>query len=106
MRQLLDWLMLVLVVVLIGGVLYIVPDRKNKLFNEFYKDIKMGTKAKIVSGFYEGCEAQFVAWTKDDNQNVAYHVTVSCILEDFPRHVPIKLTPQEAKELKVKGLLE
>lgn len=106
MSKLIDGLLLLLAVGMLAVVFYVIPDRKTRLFNEFYKDIKIGKKVKVSSGFYEGCEAEFVAWTKDDNQNVAYHIMVSCLLGDFPRHVPMKLTPQEAKELKVKGLLE
>lgn len=106
MSKVFDWFMLLALTGLIVGIFNVVPSRRSRLFNEFYGDIKIGQKVKIVSGFYEGCEAEFVAWTKDDNGNIAYHIIASCVLKDYPRHVPMKLTPQEAKELKAKGLLE
>lgn len=106
MSKLFDSLMVLLSIGLIVGLFYVVPNKRNRLFNEFYGNIKIGQKAKVTSGFYEGCEAEFMAWTKDDNGSVAYHIIVNCLLTDYPRHVPMKLTQQEAKELKSSGLLE
>lgn len=106
MGKILDVFLLLLCSSVLVAAFYVIPKKKENDFNNGLKDIKIGTKSKVVSGFYEGCEAQFVAWTKDDAEKIAYHIMVVCALEDYSRHVPMKLSQQEAKQLKQKGLLE